>query len=150
MVCKNKKKRGLRLLDCSYLTLFLCEFALLSSLSRFISSFHGHSYDETDCLETLGSDSALIRVVYRAEIHHITSHFGVTQLVIRDQSPWKPLVNTSICSCVTIKRNPFLFLLYWQLNAREVRTRSWLGQEGAWKMSQPQHAPPLETFFMGM
>lgn len=110
MVCKNKKKRGLRLIDCSYLTLFLCEFALLSSLSRFISSFHGHSYDETDCLETLGSDSALIRVVYRAETHHITSHFGVTQLVIRDQSPWKPLVNTSICSCVTIKRNAFLFL----------------------------------------
>lgn len=111
MVCKNKnKKRRLRLLDCSYLTLFLYEFVLLSSLSRFISSFYGHSYDETDCLETLGSDSALIRVVYRAETHHITSHFGVTQLVIRDQSPWKPLVNTSICSCVTIKRNAFLFL----------------------------------------
>lgn len=107
---KTKKKRGLRLLDCSYLTLFLYEFALLSLLSRFISSFYGHSYDETDCLETLGSDSALIRVVYRAETHHITSHFGVTQLVIRDQSPWKPLVNTSICSCVTIKRNAFLFL----------------------------------------
>lgn len=107
---KQKKKRGLRLLDCSYLTFFLYEFALLSLLSRFISSFYGHSYDETDCLETLGSDSALIRVVYRAETHHVTSHFGVTQLVIRDQSPWKPLVNTSICSCMTIKRNAFLFL----------------------------------------